>query len=470
MTEPDFESRLRASLRRHAHDAPPADPVAERVLRETGGAGGDAAPPRRPREWRTWTLPLAAAAAVIVVAGMVVGLTQIGHSPSPAATQLAGPTSVGSTAATAPTASPTTAANSPASPGATEPAVPADLHDVHVLDATFVNPDDGWLLARADCIDSAGTCTAMLRTTDGGAHWTSMPNPPVNVPGVDGCTTPCVDHIRFARADVGYAYGDGYYGSSAFFMTTDGGRSWQQQKGVTVVALETLANNVIRVSATPPGCGPPGCGYAVETSAIGSTTWTTHPLPAPATEATGVVLARGGQDAYLLVTGHTAGGAQDARSTLYRSSDDGASWTDAGEPCPQPGGETDSVSLAAGAGGRVSVTCVTRQAPQTAFVAVSTDQGAHFTRVGAIPWTSAGVLVGDPATVLLAGPASGSGQVYRSTDGGTTWTPVAGLRGAGTLTWAGFESKTVGRVIADGGRAIWTTRDAGATWTRLTFG
>jgi len=80
------------------------------------------------------------------------------------------------------------------------------------------------------------------------------------------------------------------------------------------------------------------------------------------------------------------------------------------------------------------------------------------------------VLVGDPATVLLAGPASGGGRVYRSTDGGTTWTPVADLSKAGNLAWAGFESTTVGRVLTDGGRTIWTTHDAGATWTPLTLG
>ena len=66
----------------------------------------------------------------------------------------------------------------------------------------------------------------MFRTTNG-KTWTSMPGAAFNVPGVESCADPCVEHIRFANDKVGYAYS-----SSALFMTLDGGADWVQQPGM----------------------------------------------------------------------------------------------------------------------------------------------------------------------------------------------------------------------------------------------
>jgi photosystem II stability/assembly factor-like uncharacterized protein len=464
----EFEKRLRASLHRHAAEAPDGDRLVERILREASARPAPSRSPRR-REWRAWTFPLATAGAVAAIAAALVGVHQVHHSAAPAGTQLPTTPRLAQltpvpTGAPQGTAVPTTTTQAPA--------VPPNLTHVRVLDATFVGPKDGWLLATADCLGKPGTCTAMLRTVDGGAHWTSMPNPPVNVPGVPGCPKQCVDHIRFANRSTGYVYGDGYYGSDAFYLTTNGGKSWTQQSG-GAVALETLDNNVIRVSTTEPGCGPPGCTYQVQTAAIGSSKWS-KPYPLSASGmTTGAQLVRGGNhDAYVLVTMNPAGGASDETSTLFVSTDDGATWSDRGEPCPQAGGptgEVDSVSVAAGGDDRVSVLCVARMSPQPRFVAASTDHGRHFTKLGAVPSDGAGLLAGDPATVLLVvGPSGGSPNVHRSVDGGLTWQKVPGVGGA--ATWVGFESKTVGRIIGDNGRTIWTTNDAGEHWTPFTFG
>lgn len=462
----DFESRLRASLRRHAQDAPDGDRLAERILRDTSAG---TAPSRRRREWRTWTFPLAAAGAVAAIAGALVGVNQVHHhSATPAGPMSTAPSVLASPVPTnAPSSLPTLTTTAPPS----QPTLPPTLRGVRVLDATFVGPDDGWLLASADCLNGKpGKCTAMLRTTDGGRRWTSMPNPGVNVPGVKGCANPCVDHIRFATAKAGYAYGDGYYGSGAFLITTDGGKSWQPQQQADVVALETLDNNVIRVTTTQPGCGPPGCTYQVQTAAIGSTQWTTHALTPPAEGATtGAQLVRSGSDAYVLVTMNWAGGANNATSVLYRSGDDGASWQRVGEPCPQrsgANGEVDSTAIAAGGQGRVSVLCVGRMPGTGSFVAVSTDAGAHFAATpGGVPRSAIELLVGDPQTVLLA---AGGSHVYRSADGGASWQAVAGP--TGKVSWIGFESTTVGRLVAANGSTIWTTQDGGEHWTALPLG
>jgi photosystem II stability/assembly factor-like uncharacterized protein len=177
-----------------------------------------------------------------------------------------------------------------------------------------------------------------------------------------------------------------------------------------------------------------------------------------------VELSRGGHNAYLLVTLNPAGGASEEFSTLYRSVDDGRTWTSSGEPCPQGSREIDSTSVAAGGGDRVSVLCMNRMNPQKLHVAASTDAGAHFaTTDGQIPLEAANLLSGDPDTVLVAG---GLGMA-RSVDGGQTWQPVEGV--TGNVTFVGFESNTVGRAVTDD-KTIWTTRDAGKSWQPVRFG
>jgi photosystem II stability/assembly factor-like uncharacterized protein len=279
-----------------------------------------------------------------------------------------------------------------------------------------------------------------------------------NVAGVTGgCTYRCVSHIRFADKDIGYAFGP-----KAFLMTTDGGQHWSQQPGGALF-VETLDNNVIRVTGSASGCPGP-CNVQVETSDIGSTTWTAADLGnLPAVW--NLDFARGGSDAYLLIGGHSAGGAPNGRSTLYLSADDGRTWTRSGEPCPQTSQEIDSTAIAAGGGDRVSVVCMVRQAPQRWYVATSNDAGAQFTaQPGTVPAATASLLSGDSTTVLVT---AGTG-LARSTDGGRTWHPVPSV--TGKIGFVGFESKTVGRAVSSDGRTIWTTRDAGKTWTPAAFG
>jgi hypothetical protein len=365
-----------------------------------------------------------------------------GASPSASILQSSAPTGpTGTTSAASPT-----------------PIDTSTLHGVKILDLTFVSEDTGFAVASADCIRGPGRCTALLRTTDG-AHWKSMPNTPFRVPGITGgCAYPCVSHIRFANDQVGYAFGP-----KALLMTTDGGASWQQQKGGAIL-LETLDQNVIRVTSSHTGCPGP-CNVQVQTSGIGSPTWATAKFISP-TVGYDVSLSRGGSDAYLLFTGPIAGGgAQDARSTLYRSTDDGRIWQSANEPCPQIDGEVDSYAVAAAPDGRVSVLCVHRQAPQRWFVATSTDDGDTFTaQSGTVPAATAGLLTGDATTVLVTA-ASG---MARSTDGGKTWQSVPDV--TGKISFVGFESERVGRAVSADGQTIWTTRDAGKTWSPAAFG
>jgi hypothetical protein len=463
----DLEAALRASLTERAAHAPAGDGVADRII-----AGVDRAPAGTARrgwsQWRAWTLPVVAAGSVAAIAAALVGVNQFRHSADhgspagPVASQT--PTAPPATATPTPTPSaPSPTSTTPVTATTTLP-VPG-LTGVHVIDLSFVGTELGWGLGSADCLDGSGQpCTAMIRTTDGGRSWSSMKPPPANVPLLI-CGEPCIRQIRFATPQVGYAFGP-----SALFMTTDGGATWRRLSG-GAEQLETLDGNVIRVVTTA-GCAPPGCRYSVATAPVGSDAWTAVPLPgAQPGMSVGVSLARTRSDAFLEVFGHVAGGAQEAHSVLFTSTDDGASWTNRGEPCPQVGGtisaEVDSTAVTTAADGSATILCTGRGDQEPQFTMTSTDGGRSFARgdlhgLGAAPVSALGAA---SATTLLVMAA----DVFRSTDGGHSWQRLQANAGSapGLASWIGFESPTVGR--ATDGRTIWTTRDAGLTWTAYAF-
>jgi photosystem II stability/assembly factor-like uncharacterized protein len=444
----DPERELQDSLRRHAQDAPRADLIAERIIARAE-SGSHARSPWTAR-WRTWALPVLASASVAaVVVGVAVGGAfdhEAGKSPT-------GHDGSGSSSPSSPEPSPSTSvAPTPVDVG---------LHHFRVVDLTFASSTHGWALGTADCVRGGGTCSAIVSTVDG-STWSARGGrfgTPFHVGTAgSGCADPCVQHLRFATDDVGYAFGP-----SALFLTTDGGRNWVEQDG-GALALETLSGNVIRVTGTDGGCPGP-CDVRVETASVGSSTWTDSNL-APQSGAS-VAFSRGDSDAYLLVKRNPAGGANNATSTLFRSQDEGRTWQAAGEPCPQvgPGSppEVDSTAVSAAPAGRVSVLCRDRW-NQRSFVATSSDHGAHFAaQDGTIPAGAASdQLVGDPDSVLV----SADTRLVRSTDGGRTW-HAAGLTDG--VSFVGFESDSVGRAVRADGAVIWTTTDAGATWTAFTF-
>jgi photosystem II stability/assembly factor-like uncharacterized protein len=333
------------------------------------------------------------------------------------------------------------------------------LNGFLVADLTFVGTQ-GWALGTVGCSAGSGRCPAIAHTTDNGRSWQSIKAPAVNVAvpglGAGGCGSPCVSSIRYASPAVGYLFGP-----TALLMTTDGGHHWRRQSG-HADALESLDGNVIRISDGG-GC-PPGCRYTAQVAGLGSASWTAVPLPGRTTTATGVLLARTGSRAYLLALGHPAGGAQDARSTLWTSADDGRHWTNRGEPCPQGSREVDSTALTSAPDGSVTVLCRPRTASGRPFVAVSTDGGARF-RAG-----SRTALGGADVSALGAAGAStilvSSDDTYRSTDGGRHFTRLSANSDSspGALGWLGFASPSVGHGISVDRRTLWTTTDGGRAW------
>ena len=380
-------------------------------------------------------------------------------------------TSPATSPTTAPSTTPSTSASSttPGSDGSSTP-VHQRLSDVRVSDVTFVG-NEGWLLGTATCLDGSGQgCTAVEHSTDQGRTWTSIAAPagvvvPVG-PNAGTCTANCLTGIRFATATTGYLFGDGADG--ALFQTTDGGQHWVRQSG-TADAIEVADDLVVRV--TDKGNCPPGCVYSVRLSVTDRLSGAGRDitLPGARNQGDGAELGRSGPHVYLLSLSNPAGGAQRATSVLWTSSNGGDTWTNRGEPCPQPGSEYDSSELSVGPDGSAAVLCRQRIG-QRQFLATTTPSsgGAHFTAasttaLGAAPVTAVGTV--SASTVVVS-----SDDTYRTTDGGSRFTRLSADAGSspGQVSWVAFSSSTVGHAISLDRKTLWLTTDGGRTWSSTT--
>jgi photosystem II stability/assembly factor-like uncharacterized protein len=336
------------------------------------------------------------------------------------------------------------------------------------LDLTWISADEGWALSYPIC--TAAHCVAIGHTVDGGRSWSAIRTPDFSMLPGAACDPTCVNHLRFASPEVGYAFSE-----QALFMTTDGGDSWQQQPG-GAEGLEVANGVVLRLVAQVAGCAP-GCTFTLQRAPVGSTQWQRVEVPGLPEAGVSATLARSGPTVAIAIYQHTAGGAQDARSTVFTSADDGQSWSNRGEPCPQRAGsastnEVDTSMITVAVDRTVALLCSPR-AGGAKSVVVSRDAGASFRgQAGRLGEAQVTAFAATSADTLFAS----SDSLYRSVDGGASWVKVQrNSAGPGAVSYVGFESGSTGRAISRdpaspiGGRTIWTTRDSGLTWTAYTF-
>ncbi len=341
-------------------------------------------------------------------------------------------------------------------------------HGFIARDLTFVNPRTGWLLGTAPC--SSPPCTSLVRTTDGGRTWVGVPAPRADLEprGQSGCADrPCVRGIRFANASVGYAYG-----STALYLTTDGGVTWARQPG-QADAIEVAGGTALRVSHDTAGC-PPGCVYQISTAPLATASWRPVAVPGPTLTGNAVQLLRTGHRAFLETYRNPAGGAGNAQATLLTSSDDGQRWTVRPDPCgTEAGQEADSQQLAVADDGSVTVLCRVR-ANGPDFVVTSRDGGNSFGPHHRTPGGANVNAVGaaSASTLLVATTNGSTATLFRSTDAGASWDPVAtapdAARDGDGVAVLGFQNAQTGRWVP-GSAAVLTSTDAGRTWVTYTF-
>ncbi|HEU5002853.1 MAG TPA: hypothetical protein VFW71_08750 [Actinomycetota bacterium] len=349
-------------------------------------------------------------------------------------------------AACGPAARTTVSATSPPAVGA-----------LTLLDSSWTSPQAGWVLADGSC--GGALCAVVLHTTDRAATWRRVAAP----------ADPSLTGLRFVDGHIGYAMS-----ASAVYLTTDGARTWHRVGAPALVEdLETSGRSVVLVGADSSGCPGP-CNAYVLTATAGTATW--HTLPAPAI-AQGVRddVSVQGSSLVLAAYGQTAGGAGLAHTRLARSSDGGATWSTAADPCRTgPEGEDDTTAVTSAPGGVVAVLCVPRTAQfSPPFVLLSADGGATFGARRRLPLAVQG------SSVVLALGAGAAGDlsvaaldgsryvVLVSHNGGANWThslsvpaPSEGAAGA-FVTYSDATHAALGFQTG----SLWTTADGGDTWT-----
>jgi photosystem II stability/assembly factor-like uncharacterized protein len=371
--------------------------------------------------------------------------------------------------------------------GLLAPGTPVPSSDL--ASAVFVGDQHGFALVVH------GTQTLLAVSGDGGGTWTvADPNLPVSFPA----------QFEFADDAHGYLWGGppSSTGTLPLWVTANGGRTWARAGiGPVVSDVSAIGPDVWAVVGTcpiGPAAGPP-CPVVLEVSTDNGTTWSAATAAPPVSENAEVAVSDQNIElaritrarAYVLTFAARAGSAGTAGALTY-TADGGQTWTARPDPCPAyfDFGE----QIAASGNDDLWLMCASQASAGSQAKALyrSGDGGGHWRLAAA---ANAPVLSGQ--TVLGAGgglPVGGyvtpyslghenlavltstdawlfpdRSGVFETTDGGKTWSAVAGLDKAGLADGGTgnvvFVDSTHGWVC-EPGNALWRTSD-GRNWQRL---
>jgi photosystem II stability/assembly factor-like uncharacterized protein len=384
-------------------------------------------PERLSREQVRLLVGVAVVSIVIAVVVVVLVTHSSGHSQKTSASAVGtatvssppgsvGTSTVSTTGSTAgSTTESTTTAAVTTGTGAASPAggpVPAGFD---FQSFTAISDTSWWLMGTAPC--GTPSCTSIVRTTNGGRSWVGIPAPP----------TSRVTELRFANAEDGYAYGQ------ELWSTHDGGATWTrvpddlgQVQDLSIGGGYVYAASSEGIFRSPVNRDD----FTVAHSGVGYGVWG-H-----------------GADLFATVAGSSGSGQVlviSDNSGNIESQSDGVIWA----------------SCATGTEGGLWR---------------SVDNGAHWTELD----PAAGSGEGEPNSAALAEASAstavyGSTELYRSTDGGTSWSTVPGFGAPETsITYLGFTDPTHGVAIVQdqGGAAssrLEVTTDGGETYSPVTI-
>ncbi|MFC4855790.1 hypothetical protein [Actinophytocola glycyrrhizae] len=314
---------------------------------------------------------------------------------------------------------------------------------------SWTTAQQGWVLGFAPCPD--GQCPVLVRTWDGGAKWWRANVPPLPLP-----TDNRRVRVHFANGGNGLMT-DG----TSLYATHTAGLFWRRVD----LPAEGPAPDIGALAAGDRAfyaIVSDDSGTRLVTSPLFGNDW--HPVP-------GVALPdRGGGD--VVAAGPRVHVALNAvhRSHGYWATSEGTAWHAARPPCPVHA--DPDLGLAAGT---VYALCSARPGMgDMVKQLVRSTAGRPFTPVGRAPdaGITTGFAVASPSVMAVTAVGRGAALVHRGVEGGAVWdTPVV-LPGAplhdlgftdarhGTLVW--------GRPDHGDGR-VYRTDDGGGTWTPLSF-
>ncbi len=333
---------------------------------------------------------------------------------------------------------------------------------------TFVSATTGFALGVAPSCPG-GSCAALVRTTDGGATWVGLTAPAAGYEAHGASPAsglPAVDEVRFADPLDGWVFGP------ALFATHDGARTWQQVKTAgSVVSLETSGGYVDAVISPCP----------VETECAGPLRLEQAPATGGgfATVRTGPSVMSSGISALDLTLHAPVGFALLGSGALFATENlaDPSGWNAFAGPCASAG--LSLASMVAPNATTLYSLCSGNGAAGSSTKSVVVTVNGKSTVAGSTPLGGdAEALAATASGTLMVSAASGASFLYRSSDGGHTWSTVETYDDGGEgFNDLGFTTSTQGVVVhglpgppAQEGTQLLMTHDAGASWQAVPIG
>jgi photosystem II stability/assembly factor-like uncharacterized protein len=342
-------------------------------------------------------------------------------------------------------------------------AVPAGFDPISF---TAISTSEYWLLGEAPCKNPV--CTSIVRTTDGGAQFVGLPTPVAPLAIGTNQTAEGINTLLFADTTDGYAFSTGPTG--AFFDTHDGGEQWAQPgflSGRELLAFGTGAGYALALVGSCPNGSCTSLG--LERSPVGADDWVALPVPVPAGADQVATMTVHGSHLWFSVTTS----ATQANQLLVASTDSGTSFVTYKSPCFAGLGGT----LQASSSSVLWAVCPTGMLSE-AFG--SEDGGAQWVGLSSTGEmdNSAQLAPASATTAVLV--ESGQGPLLRTDDGGATWhTVYPSGNGALSWTWMGFTDSGTGSALRTEATApagwpwpngplpeqLWRSTDGGTTWS-----
>jgi hypothetical protein len=280
---------------------------------------------------------------------------------------------------------------------------------------TWLSPSEGWIMGAASC--ATGTCTEVMRTTDGAKTWNMVGTIPAPIPTAPNYGSSGVTEIRFATAEVGFAF------TPDLYRTTNGGQTWTLMtipgKGAQVTAVAANSSRAYAVVSK--------CAYKTglcrkqfafwRSDSLTSSKWSLV-MDLPSVLSTDI--ATYGPSVYVIASTAIVTPTPDS----FYASTDGLHFSARPDPCDT----SHLVALTQAvptSGTDVTLLCVGPAQQLAAVKAVyrSTDTGEHDVSLGS-PGINGndGDLAVSPSGEMAVASVSADSLMYVNDKGGTTWT------------------------------------------------